>query len=74
MTSTDIPKTMKAYVCQGLGSASIKDTVPVPYIGPDEVLIRNYAAAQNPTDWQCAFRLPSHYEPNYHSHSHSAHT
>ena len=54
MAAPDIPKTMKAYVVSSLGKASIQD-VPLPYIGPDEVLIKNYAAAQNPTDWQCAF-------------------
>ena len=47
---------MKAYVVQSQGTAGLKD-VPVPTIDDDEVLVQNYAAAQNPTDWQC--KLPS---------------
>lgn len=47
---TSIPSEMKAYVYSN-GSATLK-TVPVPTIGPNQVLIKVRAAAMNPTDWK----------------------
>lgn len=43
---------MKALVTQGKGSASVQE-IPVPSIDDDEILVRNVAVAQNPTDWKC---------------------
>lgn len=45
-----VPKTMKAIVSDGNGGLELKEGVDVPSPGPDEVLIKVAAAAQNPTD------------------------
>ena len=49
-----IPQTMKALVVQAKGSAVVKE-VPVPAIDDDEILVKVVCAAQNPTDWICAY-------------------
>lgn len=41
---------MKAVVSDGNGGLELKEGVDVPVPGPDEVLIKVAAAAQNPTD------------------------
>ena len=56
MSDTEVPQTMKALVVQAKGSAVVKD-VPVPAIDDDDILVKVVCAAQNPTDWQCAFML-----------------
>jgi NADPH:quinone reductase-like Zn-dependent oxidoreductase len=47
-------KTMKAVVIQSYGGREvlIQDTVPVPRLAEDEVLIRVFAAGVNPVDWK----------------------
>ncbi|OEJ81161.1 Uncharacterized protein AWRI3579_g4050 [Hanseniaspora osmophila] len=46
-----IPKTMKAIVVEG-DQAVLKNNVPVPQIGPKDLLVKVKAAAGNPTDWK----------------------
>ncbi|MGK6317172.1 NADP-dependent oxidoreductase [Neorhizobium sp. DT-125] len=45
---------MKAWRIHGYGAPDVLvcDDMPVPEIGPDEVLIRTYAAGINPADWR----------------------
>lgn len=42
---------MKALISQGKGTATVTE-IPVPSIADDEILVRNVAVAQNPTDWK----------------------
>lgn len=44
-----LPKTMKAVVSDGNGGVEL-NVVNVPVPGPDEVLVKIVAAAQNPAD------------------------
>ncbi|KAL6949918.1 hypothetical protein ACO0QE_000585 [Hanseniaspora vineae] len=46
-----IPKFMKAIVVEG-DQAVLKNDVPVPKIGPKDMLVKVKAAAGNPTDWK----------------------
>ncbi|KZT00987.1 GroES-like protein [Laetiporus sulphureus 93-53] len=49
--STAIPKTMKALLVQEGKTVAVKEH-PVPPVGDDDVLVKNVAVAQNPTDWK----------------------
>lgn len=46
-----LPSTMKAFVFRGNQNAGV-ETVPVPTIDDDEVLVQVVAVGQNPTDWK----------------------
>ncbi|KAI0059165.1 dehydrogenase [Artomyces pyxidatus] len=48
------PTTQRAVVVAENGTVVLKDSIPVPKPGPNEVLIKVVAAAQNPTDWKTA--------------------
>ncbi|GJE87551.1 zinc-binding alcohol dehydrogenase family protein [Phanerochaete sordida] len=48
--SAQIPTTMKALISQPDKTAKV-ESVPVPEIGDDEVLVKVVAVALNPTDW-----------------------
>ncbi|KAI0272582.1 dehydrogenase [Gloeopeniophorella convolvens] len=47
------PTAQKAIVVQEDGSLALRE-VPVPKPGPNEILVKIVAAAQNPTDWKTA--------------------
>ncbi|CAE6445640.1 unnamed protein product [Rhizoctonia solani] len=47
---TSIPQTMKALTVQEGKQVKLQE-VPVPTLGPNEVLVRVHSVAQNPTDW-----------------------
>ena len=51
---------MKAFVVQGNRKAGI-ETVPVPAIDDNDVLVHVVAVGQNPTDWKC--KSAGHIEP-----------
>ncbi|KZT65379.1 GroES-like protein [Daedalea quercina L-15889] len=51
MANQTIPVIMKAVVVQPDKKIIVKDH-PVPEHGPDDVLVKVVAAAQNPTDWK----------------------
>ncbi|KAJ7157752.1 chaperonin 10-like protein, partial [Mycena filopes] len=46
-----LPDTMKALVTVGDGTCKLQD-IDVPTLGPQEILVKVVAAAQNPTDWK----------------------
>lgn len=46
-----VPKTMKALLVQENKTVAVKE-IPVPTVGDDDILVKNVAAAQNPTDWK----------------------
>jgi len=45
------PNTMRALITQPDKSVFVQE-IPVPTIADDEILVKNIAIAQNPTDWQ----------------------
>lgn len=52
-TATDVPATMKAWAYEEYGDASVlklDESVSVPAVGEDQVLVRVAAAALNPVD------------------------
>ncbi|GBE89406.1 Zinc-type alcohol dehydrogenase-like protein [Sparassis crispa] len=49
--STAVPATMKALLVQEGKKVAVKE-VPVPTVGDDDILVKNVAVAQNPTDWK----------------------
>ena len=49
----DIPKTMRAVVYRGVNDLRL-ETVPVPRIGPNELLVKVHATTVNRTD--CEYR------------------
>jgi len=51
MASESIPSTMEALITQADKTAKVQE-IPVPTIADDEILVKNVAVAQNPTDWQ----------------------
>ncbi|KAH9932578.1 GroES-like protein [Fomitopsis serialis] len=51
MVDEIIPKTMKAVLVQPEKKVAVMD-YPVPEPGPDDVLVKVVATAQNPTDWK----------------------
>lgn len=51
--STAIPETMRACVVQENGTVAVQQ-IPVPTLKPNEILVKVYAVAQNPTDWKSA--------------------
>ena len=59
--STEIQATMKALIIQPDKTANV-ESVPVPEIDDDEVLIKVVAVALNPVDW---IRTPSPLLPTY---------
>jgi NADPH:quinone reductase-like Zn-dependent oxidoreductase len=49
---SDIPKTQRAVTAQADKSVKVT-TVPTPEItGQDQVIVKVYSVAQNPTDWK----------------------
>jgi len=51
MSTEALPQTMKALITQADKTVAVQD-IPVPTIADDEILVKNVAVAQNPTDWQ----------------------
>lgn len=56
MAQDALPSHMRALVIQEKGRAVVTE-IPVPSIDDDEILVRNVAIAQNPTDWKCMFSI-----------------
>lgn len=48
---TTMASTFKAIVCVAPGKAEVQ-TLPVPQVGKDTILVRIKAVALNPTDWK----------------------
>jgi NADPH:quinone reductase-like Zn-dependent oxidoreductase len=48
-----IPKTIKAVTATGDRTVKVTE-VPAPSLDghPDDIIVKNYACAQNPTDWK----------------------
>jgi NADPH:quinone reductase-like Zn-dependent oxidoreductase len=57
--SSVIPPTMRALVTSGKGKPATVQLVPVPTPGPDDLLIKVGAAAQNPIDTRQAVLQPA---------------
>jgi NADPH:quinone reductase-like Zn-dependent oxidoreductase len=57
--SSTIPTTMRAFVTAGAGKPATVQLVPIPTPGPDDLLIKVAAAAQNPIDPRHAARQPA---------------
>ncbi|CCL98245.1 uncharacterized protein FIBRA_00239 [Fibroporia radiculosa] len=56
MSTTSIPKTMKALITQPDKTVAVQE-IPVPTISDSEILVKTVAVAQNPTDWQYVDRV-----------------
>ncbi|KAM5538111.1 hypothetical protein V8D89_008308 [Ganoderma adspersum] len=53
MSTANIPKSMRALVLVEGSGVAVRDH-PVPEVGADDILVKNVAVAQNPTDWKFA--------------------
>ena len=60
-----VPPTQKAIVVTGNGIVLRDAAVPKP--GPDDILVKVAAAAQNPTDCERSFSFDLSMTPSHHS-------